>query len=152
GEIGESRTLIGGAMQDIGKLTGAVNHIEERLGSFGSLLQQVGSVAESIGRIARQTRLFSLNAGVEASRAGDAGRGFAVVGGEVKTLAEETRSATVQISDTVRALGEQIQGLIKESAEATRHSGNAADGAQRVQGVINRAHDAFNTVSREIDA
>jgi methyl-accepting chemotaxis protein len=77
-EIAASRTLIGGAMGDIEKLTGAVNHIEERLGSFSALLQQVGSVAESIGRIARQTRLLSLNAGVEASRAGDAGRGFAV--------------------------------------------------------------------------
>jgi methyl-accepting chemotaxis protein len=152
GEISESSALIGGAVQDIEKLTGAVNHIEERLGSFSTLLRQVGSVAESIGRIARQTRLLSLNAGVEASRAGDAGRGFAVVAGEVKTLAEETRAATVNIGDTVRALGEQIQGLIKESAEATRHSANAAGGAERVRGVITRAHGAFDTVGREIDA
>jgi len=152
GEIAESRTLIGGAVQHIQNLTAAVNHIEERLGSFGSLLQQVGSVAGSIERIARQTRLLSLNAGVEAARAGDAGRGFAVVAGEVKALAEETRTATVQIGDTVRALGEQIEGLIRESGEATKHSGNAASGAEKVQGVINRAHDAFNTVGREVDA
>ncbi len=152
GEIAESRNLIGGAVQHIQNLTAAVNHIEERLGSFGSLLQQVGSVAGSIERIARQTRLLSLNAGVEAARAGDAGRGFAVVAGEVKALAEETRAATVQIGDTVRALGEQIQGLIKESGEATRHSGNAASGAEQVKGVINRAHEAFNTVGREVDA
>lgn len=151
-EIAESRNLIGGAVRHIENLTAAVNHIEERLGSFGSLLQQVGSVAGSIERIARQTRLLSLNAGVEAARAGDAGRGFAVVAGEVKALAEETRTATVQIGDTVRALGEQIEGLIKESGEATRHSGNAASGAEKAQGVINRAHDAFNTVGREVDA
>jgi methyl-accepting chemotaxis protein len=151
-EIAESRTLIGSAVQEIERLTGAVNHIEERLGSFSTLLQQVGRVAESIGRIARQTRLLSLNAGVEASRAGDAGRGFAVVAGEVKTLAEETRSATVNISHTVRALGEQIEGLIKESAQATRHCGNAAQGAEKVRGVVNRAHDAFNTVGREVDS
>lgn len=152
GEIAESRNLIGGAVQHIQNLTAAVNHIEERLGSFGSLLQQVGSVAGSIERIAKQTRLLSLNAGVEAARAGDAGRGFAVVAGEVKALAEETRTATVQIRDTVRALGEQIEGLIKESGEATKHSGNAASGAEKVQGVINRTHDAFNTVGREVDA
>ena len=151
-EIAESRTLIGGAVQEIDRLTGAINHIEERLGSFGTLLQQVGRVAESIGRIARQTRLLSLNAGVEASRAGDAGRGFAVVAGEVKTLAEETRAATVNIGDTVRALGEQIEGLIKESTEATRHCGNAAQGAEKVRGVVERAHEAFNTVGREVDA
>ncbi len=151
-EIAESRLLIGGAVQHIGELTGAVNHIQERLGSFSTLLKQVGRVAETIDTIARQTRLLSLNASIEAARAGEAGRGFAVVAGEVKALAEETRSATVQITDTVRALGEQIGGLIKESGEATRHSGNAASGAEKVKGVINRAHDAFNTVGRDVDA
>lgn len=151
-EIAESRTLIGGAVQHITDLTGAVTHIEERLGSFSKLLEQVGGVAESIQRIAKQTRLLSLNAGIEAARAGEAGRGFAVVAGEVKTLAEETRTATVRISDIVRALGEQIQGLIKESAEATKHASNAQAGAEKVKGVIIRADEAFNTVGREIDA
>jgi methyl-accepting chemotaxis protein len=110
-EIAESRLLIGGAVQHIGELTGAVNHIQERLASFSTLLKQVGRVAESIDTIARQTRLLSLNASIEAARAGEAGRGFAVVAGEVKALAEETRTATVHITDTVRALGEQIGGL-----------------------------------------
>jgi methyl-accepting chemotaxis protein len=151
-EIAESRTLIGGAVQHITDLTGAVTHIEERLGSFSKLLEQVGGVAESIQRIAKQTRLLSLNAGIEAARAGEAGRGFAVVAGEVKTLAEETRTATVRISDIVRALGEQIQGLIKESGEATRHASKAQSGAEKVKGVIIRADEAFNTVGREIDA
>ena len=151
-EITESRALIGGAVQHITELTGAVTHIEERLGSFSKLLAQVGGVAESIQRIAKQTRLLSLNAGIEAARAGEAGRGFAVVAGEVKTLAEETRTATVRISDIVRALGEQIQGLIAESSEATRHAGNAQSGAEKVKGVIIRADEAFNIVGREIDA
>src|SRR5262249_7135114 len=151
-EIGETRVLIGGAVQHIEALTGAVNHMQERLASFNTLLRQVGRIAETIDTIARQTRLLSLNASVEAARAGEAGRGFAVVAGEVKALAEQTRSATVHITDAVRALGEQIGGLIKESGEATRHSGNASAGAEKVKGVINRAHDAFNTVSREVDA
>jgi methyl-accepting chemotaxis protein len=151
-EISESRTLIGGAAQHIADLTGAVGHIEERLGSFSTLLRQIGGVATSIERIAKQTRLLSLNAGIEAARAGEAGRGFAVVAGEVKSLAEETRAATDRIGDIVRALGDQIEGLISESGEATRHAGSAGTGAEKVKGVIIRADDAFNTVNREIDA
>jgi methyl-accepting chemotaxis protein len=116
------------------------------------LLRQIGGVATSIERIAKQTRLLSLNAGIEAARAGEAGRGFAVVAGEVKSLAEETRTATDRIGDIVRALGDQIEGLIKESGEATRHAGHAGTGAEKVKGVIIRADDAFNTVGREIDA
>jgi methyl-accepting chemotaxis protein len=151
-EISESRTLIGNAVQHIADLTGAVGHIEERLGSFSTLLRQIGGVATSIERIAKQTRLLSLNAGIEAARAGEAGRGFAVVAGEVKSLAEETRAATDRIGDIVRALGDQIDGLISESNDATRHAGSAGAGTEKVKGVIVRANEAFNTVGREIDA
>jgi methyl-accepting chemotaxis protein len=151
-EIAESRSLIGSAAQHIGDLTSAVGHIEERLASFSALLRQIGGVATAIERIAKQTRLLSLNAGIEAARAGEAGRGFAVVAGEVKSLAEETRAATDRIGDIVRALGNQIEGLITESGEATRHAGHAGAGAEKVKGVIVRAHEAFNIVGREIDA
>jgi methyl-accepting chemotaxis protein len=152
GEISESRALIGGAVEHIGRLTAAVGRIQERLGSFAPVLQQITSVATTIESIAKQTRLLSLNAGIEAARAGEAGRGFAVVAAEVKTLAEETRGATERITATVRSLAEQIDGLITEGGAADKHAGEAGRGAQQVEGVIVRAHGAFGTVSREIDA
>jgi methyl-accepting chemotaxis protein len=151
-EISESRALIGSAVQHIGSLSAAVARIEERLSSFGAVLKQIGGVASSIETIARQTRLLSVNAGIEAARAGDAGRGFAVVAGEVKSLADETRAATDQIGTTVRTLTRQIEALIKESGDVTEHAQHAGQGAQKVQGVIVRADEAFTTVGREIDA
>ena len=151
-EIGESRTLIGGAVENISQLSTSVARIEERLASFGPVLKQIASVSAAIETIAKQTRLLSLNAGIEAARAGEAGRGFAVVAGEVKTLAEETRAATVRIGSIVQALSAQIEGLIGESGEATRHAAQATTAAQKVNGVIVRAHDAFSTVGHEIDA
>ncbi|HEV7135360.1 MAG TPA: methyl-accepting chemotaxis protein [Steroidobacteraceae bacterium] len=151
-EIAESRALIGGAVEHIGRLTAAVGRIQERLASFAPVLQQITSVATSIEGIAKQTRLLSLNAGIEAARAGEAGRGFAVVAGEVKSLAEGTRTATERITATVRSLAEQIDGLIAEGGAADQHAGEAGRGAGQVQGVIGRAHGAFGTVSREIDA
>jgi methyl-accepting chemotaxis protein len=151
-EIAESRSLIGGSVEHIGRLTGAVARIQERLSSFAPVLEQITSVAAAIESIAKQTRLLSLNAGIEAARAGEAGRGFAVVAGEVKSLAEETRAATERITATVRSLAEQIDGLIAESGTADRHAGEAARGAQQMQGVAVRAHEAFGTVTREIDS
>ena len=152
GEIAESRALLGKALEHIGALTGAVHRIEERLGSFSSVLKEISSVSTSIEDIAKQTRLLSLNAGIEAARAGEAGRGFAVVAGEVKNLAEGTRAATERITSTVRSLATQIEGLIDESGEAARHAGHAGHGAEEVHGVVERAHEAFSTVRREIDA
>ena len=151
-EISESRSLIDGAVEHIERLTAAVGRIHERLASFGPVLRQITAVATSIEGIAKQTRLLSLNAGIEAARAGEAGRGFAVVAAEVKTLAEETRTATERITTTVRSLAAQIDGLIAEGGVADQHAGEAGRGAQQVRGVIVRAHGAFGTVSHEIDA
>jgi methyl-accepting chemotaxis protein len=151
-EITDSRKLMAEAVANIDRLGQSVGKIEERLGSFGTVIKQIGGVAASIETIAKHTRLLALNAAIEAARAGDAGRGFAVVAAEVKNLAEGTRKATDQIGSIVRDLGAQIEGLIAESGEATKHAGQAATGAERVHGVIIRSDDAFKTVGREIDA
>ena len=151
-EIAESRALMGNAMQHIERLTGAVRRIEERLNSFAPVVKQIGEVAGAIETIAKQTKLLSLNAGIEAARAGEAGRGFAVVAAEVKSLADQTRTATDRITASVRALGEQISGLVHESGESTKHAGQAGTSVEQVNGVIIRSHEAFNTVGREIDA
>jgi methyl-accepting chemotaxis protein len=151
-EITDSRKLMEEAVGNIARLTQSVGKIEDRLGLFGTVIKQIGGVASSIETIAKHTRLLALNAAIEAARAGEAGRGFAVVAAEVKNLAEGTRKATDQIGAIVRDLGSQIEGLIAEGGEATRHAVQAATGAERVQGVIIRSDDAFKTVGREIDA
>ena len=151
-EIAESRALMGSAVQHISHLTAAVKRIEERLNSFAPVVKQIGDVAGSIETIAKQTRLLSLNAGIEAARAGEAGRGFAVVAAEVKSLADQTRTATDRITASVRALGEQISGLVTESGDSNKHAVKAAASVEQVNGVIIRSHEAFSTVGREIDA
>jgi methyl-accepting chemotaxis protein len=151
-EITDSRKLMEEAVSNIARLTQSVGKIENRLSSFGTVIKQIGGVASSIETIAKHTRLLALNAAIEAARAGEAGRGFAVVAAEVKNLAEGTRKATDQIGAIVRDLGSQIEGLIAEGGEATKHAVQAAAGAERVQGVIIRSDDAFKTVGREIDS
>ena len=67
--------------------------------------RQIGGVAEIISSVARQTQLLSINARIEAARAGDAGRGFGVVADEVKTLAAKTQDATGTIGEHVQQVG-----------------------------------------------
>jgi methyl-accepting chemotaxis protein len=151
GEITESRGAVDGAVRHIAELIEAVGRIEARLSAVSTALIDVAKVSGSIEAIAKQTNLLALNATIEAARAGAAGRGFAVVASEVKNLAEATRQATHQISDTVRGLDGQVGNLIKESSEASARAKNAGEGAHQIQSIIARVQDGFTRVGAEID-
>jgi methyl-accepting chemotaxis protein len=87
--------------------------------------------------IAQQTNLLALNATIEAARAGEAGRGFAVVASEVKTLAEQTREATVRIT-------EQIAGIRDVS-------GNCGQAIGRITGTFNRLRELSNAIAAAVE-
>ena len=151
GEINQSRGAVEAAVGHIAELVESVGRIETRLSAVSSALAEVAKVSSSIEAIAKQTNLLALNATIEAARAGTAGRGFAVVASEVKSLAEATRQATLQIGDTVRDLDGQLGSLIGESGEASSRAKTASQGATQIQTIIARVQDGFTRVGQEID-
>nr|MCR5102551.1 methyl-accepting chemotaxis protein [Butyrivibrio sp.] len=79
------------------------------------VVQEIANLANSISDIASQINLLSLNASIEAARAGDAGKGFAVVAQEINKLATETDEAVKQIQDTVDGVQEAFTDLSTSS-------------------------------------
>lgn len=104
---------------------------------------KVSSVLRFIEDIATRTNLLALNATIEAARAGAAGRGFAVVAGEVKSLAEQTQTATRDIAETLvgihQAAGkttEAIERIEQTVSTIEQTSGAIAGLAQRQSGIV----------------
>ncbi len=137
----------------------------DNISVLASAASQIGDVADLISEIAAQTNLLSLNATIEAQRAGEAGRGFAVVAQEVKHLASQTASATGDIGGKIRqirsAVDETVAGVsrILETIDAVRGATLAIAGAVEQQGAATgeiasntqRAANGANDVTQNIN-
>lgn len=81
-----------------------LKEVEEKVARTAEAINNILKATDIIKNIASETNLLSLNASIEASRAGDAGKGFAVVAGEVGKLAHESRVASVDIEEILKEL------------------------------------------------
>lgn len=97
-----------------------MQQLKTAIGRINDCSDQIGAIIGVIEDIASQTNLLSLNASIEAARAGDAGRGFAVVAEQVKKLAEQSTEAAGEtrklIENTVQAVEQGI--LISDEVAA----------------------------------
>ncbi|WP_459479831.1 methyl-accepting chemotaxis protein [Clostridium saccharoperbutylacetonicum] len=81
------------------------------------VVQEVKMMADSIGSISEQTNLLALNAAIEAARAGEQGKGFAVVADEVRTLAEQSSEAVINIQNMVMQVQNAVTKLSKSGEQ-----------------------------------
>ena len=114
------------------KVTEAAASINAKLVVLNEKASNINQVVTTITKVADQTNLLSLNAAIEAEKAGEAGRGFAVVATEIRRLADQTGVATYDIGQTVKeiqsAVAAGVMGMDKFSEEVRR-------GMQEVQQV-----------------
>ncbi|WP_343561978.1 methyl-accepting chemotaxis protein [Kiloniella sp. b19] len=118
----------------------------EEVGSLAEAANKIGEVVNLIQDIAEQTNLLALNATIEAARAGEAGKGFAVVATEVKSLANQTASATEQISNQIGG----IQTSTSSAVEAISRITATIEEISQVTGVIASAVEEQGAATNEI--
>ncbi|WP_026894900.1 methyl-accepting chemotaxis protein [Clostridiisalibacter paucivorans] len=75
------------------------------------VVEQIEILSESIMQITEQTNLLALNAAIEAARAGEAGKGFSVVAEEIRTLAEQSKGAVLEIQDITNKVTSSVNNL-----------------------------------------
>lgn len=102
----------------------AANSINAKLAILNEKASDINQVVTTITKVADQTNLLSLNAAIEAEKAGEYGRGFAVVSSEIRRLADQTAVATYDIEQMVKdiqsAVSASVMGMDKFSEEVRR--------------------------------
>jgi len=130
--VAEQTAMVAGSGQTaIGRMESTMRLIMEAAGSISSKLAvlsekttNINSVVTTITKVADQTNLLSLNAAIEAEKAGEYGLGFAVVAMEIRRLADQTAVATYDIEKMVKemqsAVAAGVMGMDKFSEEVRR--------------------------------
>jgi len=127
----DTANLAGSGQTAIGRMEATMRHIMEASGSITGKLAvlsekttNINSVVTTITKVADQTNLLSLNAAIEAEKAGEYGLGFAVVAMEIRRLADQTAVATYDIEKMVKemqsAVAAGVMGMDKFSEEVRR--------------------------------
>ena len=132
-----------------------LNHINEKaIESIEVIYQQthttnesalkIKDVTELIASIAEETNLLSLNASIEAARAGDAGKGFAVVASQIQKLAEQSNASTKKIDDIIHMLltdSENAVHTMEEVRKVMHQQSEKVEQTKQVFGSVNQGID-----------
>jgi len=122
----------------------SVKKLQQVINEVGNASEEITHITEIIGNIADQTALLSLNASIEAARAGDAGRGFAVVATEIGQLANTSADAVHNIEGLIG----QINGLVKDTIKQTKES---VENINHSSGLVEDTLKTFDSIFGNID-
>jgi methyl-accepting chemotaxis protein len=143
----EGGRVIGAAVDDMQKITTAVQQVSDVIGTLGEQTERISNIVNVIREVADQTNLLALNAAIEAARAGEQGRGFAVVADEVRKLAERTAAATGEIATMIAAIQDSAHIAVGRMGEAVKEANAGAHLAQDAGQSIRAIRDGANRVA-----
>ena len=150
-QLGQGTVHIRASLAEIGNLLSLVDKLTQHVTGFAAAMSQVKQCSRDIDQIAETTNILSLNAAIEAARAGDAGRGFAVVAAEVKTLAGKTRLATDEIARTIDALGTEAEQVVAEIQKGVKVRDDARNSVTRIEDTLIGVSEMVSEVDRQND-
>lgn len=141
--VATNRVTAGEAVTQVGE--GA-----ERARQLLDAARSIGGVTETVRSIAGTVNLLSVNASIEAARAGDAGRGFAVVAREIRSLSERAKAATVTISSTIGMLQSGIGNAVAGYDRVENAILSIADGAREIDEAVSSEAETSRMIAHSV--
>lgn len=132
------------SMQDSShKMDEGISAISKRIETVNTTVDKVSNIVSVIEEISSETNLLSLNASIEATRAGDAGKGFAVVAQEIRVLSDNTNTELENIKQI-------ISSLVEECRYCVQASGTIVEDNAKQKEEIKAVLDEFGSLDEQI--
>ena len=132
------------SMQDSShKMDEGISAISKRIETVNTTVDKVSNIVSVIEEISSETNLLSLNASIEAARAGDAGQGFAVVAQEIRVLSDNTNTELENIKQI-------ISSLVEECRYCVQASGTIVEDNAKQKEEIKAVLDEFGSLDEQI--
>ncbi|MBN2899720.1 MAG: hypothetical protein JXO44_13205, partial [Clostridia bacterium] len=128
--------IVESSIETINNIRSSVTETSEIITSLQENVGAIGSMVDMIKSISNQTNLLSLNARIEAARAGDAGKGFAVVAAEINKLANESSTAAEKIETLSSQIQKKIDVVIDASADNISCVDAGIESTNNIRGVL----------------
>lgn len=155
---GNTKTIAGKGIVIIDELnrkaratTDITKDVIVKIQEFEVQSQNIGSFVSTINDIAEQTNLLSLNASIEAARAGDAGRGFAVVADEIRKLADQSVHAAKQIQNIVVEIRHKTKDTVDTAKQAENIVESQSEALTKTVQVFDNINSHVNDLANNLD-
>ncbi len=160
GELaGQTAVAAGTGQQEIARmentmrqLANATASISSKLGVISEKANNINSVVTTITKVADQTNLLSLNAAIEAEKAGEYGTGFAVVAREIRRLADQTAVATLDIESMVKDMQSAVSTGVMEMDKFTTEVSRGVEDVRTISGQIGNIIERVQGLTPRFDA
>ncbi len=133
-------------------MVSAVDTIAAKLQTLNEKAGNIGTVVTTINKVADQTNLLSLNAAIEAEKAGEYGRGFAVVATEIRRLADQTAVSTWDIEQMVKEIQSATSGCVMAMEKVSGEIHKGADNVSVVGGELTGIIDKVQAIMPGFEA
>jgi len=122
-----------------------------KISSLGENVKQINEIANFINDIADQTNLLALNAAIEAARAGESGRGFAVVADHIRSLAEQTKTSSININTIIKGVANETDTMVKTTETMDKELTNQLTILDTTMESFGKIIKAINVIAPEIE-
>lgn len=139
--------VVNTTFQAMAELKTRVGGISEQILHLSRQTSEIGSISELVADLANQTNMLSLNAAVEAARAGNQGKGFAIVAEEIRKLADQSKRAAEKINTLVTNIQAAIHSTVIATEVGTKTVEQSVRTAEKTAETFSNMSNAIQTVA-----